>query len=393
MINTSDKCQLQYHTAESVTQGHPDKICDTIAASILDAAIIASRKCNAQPRVAIEVSVKGDLHTSCGTVMLFGEVTLPHGVTLDYERIARQAIKDIGYDNPKFGFWHKLKNVYTHITHQSSDINRGVSKKQTGAGDQGLMFGGAVAGEGPEFMPLPIMIAHALTQKQTELFKSRKLPYLRPDGKAQVVVLYDNGKPVSLSRITIAAAHDTAVELGHVRKDLTQQLITPILDRFGFAMPARNNILINGAGHWNVFGPLADAGTTNRKIIVDSYGGAFPHGGGGFNGKDWTKVDVIGAIGARFVAKMLVAQQLAQKVQVEIGYSIGHPDPIIVNIDAFGTEKVSLTKLQKHARKVLDLSVDGIINAFKLRKNALYVRAAAGGWFGRSEFPWEHITS
>jgi len=380
---------LHYHTAESVTEGHPDVVCNKIAGEILDAAIRVSESSGTQPRLGLEVSVKGDMNTSRGTLMLFGEVTLPAGTRLDYEKIARDTIEDIGYTNPDCGFWHGLKNLHIAITEQSADIASGVGRKRTGAGDQGLMFGGAVAGEGAEHMPLPIMIAHALTTKYTELYKKKRLKYLKPDGKSQVVIGYNEHEvPVTIDHVTIAASHDPKVKISTVRRDLKRLLIEPVIKKFGLGKAKKS--IVNGAGAWTTYGPLADAGTTNRKIIADSYGGAFPHGGGGFNGKDWTKVDVAGSVGTRYVAKRLVDEGLAQKVQIEVGYTIGQPEPTIVNIHTFDTNNVNRKQIRARALEILDFSVDAIIDRLQLAQ-PVYAQAAVGGWFGRREFPWEQI--
>lgn len=383
--------RISYRSSESVTEGHPDVVCNKIAGAILDEATRQSLKVGTSPRVAVEVSAKGDLNHSRGALFLFGEVTLPKGVKLDYEKIARQTIADIGYTNPEDGFFDGLKDFILRLTEQSSEINHGVSKKRLGAGDQGLMFGGAVRGEGPEFMPLPIMLAHALTTRITKLYKSREFPFLRPDAKTQVVIKYVDGKPKAVEHITVSASHTKDVDFKEFKADIFTHVISPILKEFRLKIKNdTKHITINAAGPWTSFGPLADAGTTNRKIIVDSYGGAFPHGGGGFNGKDWTKVDVTGAVGARYLAKTLVANRLAEKAQVEVCYTIGEPDPKAIYIETFGTEKVPLKTVYEKAKGILDLSVSGIIDKLKLAQ-PVYARAASGGWFGRPEFPWEQV--
>ncbi len=377
--------KTQLHVSESVTAGHPDKICDQIAAEILDQAIIACHPLHVRPRVAIEVSAKGN--RSGGTLMIFGEVTLPKGITLHYADIARRTIAEIGYTDPKAGFHSKLRELIIRITEQSADINCGVTKKRTGAGDQGLMFGGAVD-ENPQFMPMPIVIAHDLTLAYTKMQKT-KLPYLRPDGKAQAVILYKNGKPVGIHKIIIAASHKEGVTLKQLRSDVIRNIVTPLLEIHGFTVTnPKEQIIVNGAGPWTIYGPLADAGTTNRKIIVDSYGGRFAHGGGGFNGKDPTKVDLAGAVGARFVAKRLIAEGFAKKIQIEVSYVIGLPDPLSINIETFDTETRSKKIIQKRALELLDLSVDGIIDGLQLFQ-PVYRSASVGGFFGRNIFPWE----
>jgi S-adenosylmethionine synthetase len=337
----------------------------------------------------MEVSAKGG--ENGGTLMLFGEVTLPTGVTLDYGKIARDTIARIGYDNPSAGFSSKLDELIIRITQQSANIDHGVSRNRTGAGDQGLMFGGAV-NETPELMPMPIAIAHGLTNTLTDVRRDG-LTYLRPDGKAQVVVLYRDGKPVAIHRVILAASHDPLVQMGQLRHDLTQQVIIPVLDSYGMHLDRPDDqIIINGAGPWTIYGPLADAGTTNRKIIVDSYGGRFPHGGGGFNGKDPTKVDVSGACGARFVAKGLVAEKLAREVLIEVSYVIGQPDPLEITIDTFAPDETSeqRRRIEQRAIELLDLSVDGIIDGLNMFQ-PVFTTAAVGGFFGREIFPWEKI--
>lgn len=258
--------QIVRHVSESVTAGHPDKVCDIIAAAILDAATTASLIVGSKPRVAIEVSAKGDMGKSRGTLMLFGEVTLPKGVKLNYEKIARDTIASIGYTDPNYGFWYGMKDVILRITQQSSEIAKGVGKKRTGAGDQGIMFGGAISGEGPELMPLPIMIAHALTDRYTQVFKQKVLKYLRPDGKAQVVIEYNNEHPVSVENVTLAASHNSHTKKSQVNEDLYKEIVKPVLDKFHYYLKdIKSQFTCNGAGAWTTFGPLADAGTTGRK--------------------------------------------------------------------------------------------------------------------------------
>ncbi len=382
--------EIIYHASESVSAGHPDKICDQVAAAILDQAIEASTPAGRRPRVAMEVSAKG--RPEGGTLMLFGEVTLPEGVRLDYEQIARKTVAEIGYTDQNSQFHNYLQELLIRITQQSANIDHGVSGKRTGAGDQGIMFGGAVD-ETPELMPMPIAIAHALTNRYTELYWG-EFNWLRPDAKSQVVLNYDNGFPVGVNRIIIAASHDANFSLADLRQALTRELILPVLDAYKMRItdPAEQ-IIINGAGEWTIYGPLADAGTTNRKIIVDSYGGAFPHGGGGFNGKDPTKVDLAGAVGARYIAKALVAEKLARKAQVEVSYVIGRPDPLSVNINTFATANRPDKMIYERAQEILDLSVDGIIDGLDLfnPEKVKYQQAAVGGFFGRRQFPWEQI--
>ncbi|MDZ4229127.1 MAG: methionine adenosyltransferase domain-containing protein, partial [Patescibacteria group bacterium] len=274
------------HASESVAAGHPDKVCDQVAAAILDQAIEASALVDRRPRVAMEVSAKG--HQAGGTLLLFGEVTLPNGVRLDYEDIARKTVAQIGYADSSQEFHSGLKELLVRITQQSADIDRGVSQKETGAGDQAVVFGGA-SDETPELMPMPIAIAQALTNRYTELYRGG-FDWLRPDAKSLVVLDYRDGYPVEVNRVIVAASHAAGMSLKDLRPILVKELIEPVLDNYHLKTPQPEGIIINGAGEWTNYGPTADAGTTNRKIIVDSYGGAFPHGGGGYNGKDPTKV-------------------------------------------------------------------------------------------------------
>lgn len=386
----STMTEIISHASESVSAGHPDKVCDQVAAAVLDEAIAASAQIGRRPRVAMEVSAKG--WPEGGTLMLFGEVTLPEGVKLNYEEIARKTVAGIGYNNLNSGFNSNLQELLVRITQQSKNINHGVSGKRTGAGDQGIMFGGAVD-ETPELMPMPIAVAHALTNRYTELYQGG-FDWLRPDAKSQVVLNYENGYPVGVNKIVVAASHSGDVSLADVRHSLTQELVLPVLDAYGLKIDdLQKQVIINGAGDWTIYGPLADAGTTNRKIIVDSYGGRFKHGGGGFNGKDPTKVDLSGAVGARYLAKALVAEKLCRKAEIEVSYVIGQPDPLAVNINTFGTETLPEKIIYSRAKEILDLSVDGVIEGLDLFNpgKVKYQQAAVGGWFGRRQFPWEQV--
>lgn len=377
-------------TAESVTEGHPDAICNRTVNAILDAARDASQPYGIDPRVAMECSVKGNEHG--GTMFLFGEVTLPRGATINYENVARQTVRTIGYTDPSAGFYDGFPHFILDITQQSSEIGQGVSGKELGAGDQGSMIGLAIAEDGPACMPMPIMIAHALTSQLTQLFKSGQLPYLGPDGKSQVGVRYHKGHPVAVEHVTIAASHSRNVKLGQVRDDLQRLVIVPVLDTFHFSINAHTGVIINGAGAWTDYGPRADSGTTGRKNIVDSYGIRYPHGGGNFNGKDWTKVDMSGAVAARYVAKTLVANGLARKILIEVCYTIGKSHPNSVTIETFGTNRVPLAEIRKKARSVLDFSVGAIIEQLRLRDQT-YAPLGAGGWFGREGYSWEQVSS
>jgi S-adenosylmethionine synthetase len=379
--------------SESVTKGHPDIVCDMIAASILDHAIKSSAIFGKRPRVAIEAAAKGDLEKG-GYLALLGEVTLPTHVQLDYLQAAREAIRFAGYTDPSLGFYDGLQDTRVKITQQSNDINIGVSREKVGAGDQGIMFGGAIKGEAPELMPMPIMIAHALTARLTDVRESGILQGLRPDGKSQVVVGYDSrGRPISVEKVTLAASHDPTYPLRQLYADLTREVIEPVLDSFHFGLPRnKEDVIVNGTGRFINCGPTADAGVTNRKIIVNTYGGVFPHGGGGLNGKDGTKVDVAGAVFARFVAKTLVANGFADKVQINIGYTIGQPEPDFINIETFGTEKYPLKMIQNIVKRTFDFSVQGIIDQLDLFR-PIYTDLAAGQWMGKHGAPWEQTPS
>ena len=255
-----------------------------------------------------------------------------------------------------------------------------------------MMHGGA-CDETPEFMPMPIAVAHALTALYTELYRGG-FNWLRPDAKSEAVIFYENDYPVGVNRIVIAASHAPEVHIADMSQELFRELIMPVMDQYDLKItdPSRQ-IIINGAGDWTNYGPQADAGTTNRKIIVDTYGGQVSHGGGGLNGKDPTKVDVSGAVGARFVAKALVAEKLAKRVYLEVGYAIGQPDPLYVTIDTRGTETRPANIIYQRAKEILDLSVDGIIETLGMFDPARvkYAQAAVGGWFGRRQFPWEQV--
>lgn len=384
------------HGSESVTLGHPDALCDFMAGRIHDEALRYSLALGKLPRVAMEAAIKGDINTG-GFVALLGEITLPPHVTLDHLRIARKAIRDAGYTDVRPGFHDGLSDAKIKITAQSEDIAVGVDRKEGGAGDQGIFIAGAIKGEGSEeethLMPMPIMIAHGLTERLRDVRESGMFPYLRPDGKSQVVVGYNSrGRPISVEKVTLAASHDSAAELGQIRRDLQREVVEPVLDRFHFGLKDDDRLIVNGTGAFSNYGPLADAGLTNRKIAVNQFGGAFRNGGGGLNGKDATKVDVSGAVFARYVSKALVANGLADKVEIEIGYTIGQPAPDYITIDTFGTQHVSLKLLHQIVDKTFDFSVEGILGTLNLFQ-PIYAQLASGGWFGRPGLPWEQVRS
>ena len=377
-------------TSESVTEGHPDKICDNISDAILDA-------CMAQDpmsRVACETAA------CTGFVLITGEITTKANV--DYAKIARETIKEIGYDNSAKGFDGNTCAVMVALDQQSADIAMGVDKalearenqmtdeqlEAIGAGDQGMMFGYAT-NETEEYMPYAISLAHKLTKKLTEVRKNGTLPYLRADGKSQVSVEYDeNGKVKRLEAIVISTQHDEKVTQEQIHTDIRKHVIDAVVD--SSLVDANTKVYINPTGRFVIGGPQGDAGLTGRKIIVDTYGGAARHGGGAFSGKDCTKVDRSAAYAARYVAKNIVAAGLADKAEIQLSYAIGVAQPTSILVDTFGTGKVSDEKLTEAVRKVFDLRPAGIIKMLDLRR-PIYKQTAAYGHFGRNDLnlPWE----
>jgi len=363
----------QYFTSESVAAGHPDKVCDQISDAVLDAAIKAYPK----SRVAVETLV------TANQVVMAGEVTCPE--KLNFEKISRGVIKRLGYIDPILNFTDKSP-VSVYIHQQSPDIALGADKD--GAGDQGMMFGYAVK-ETKELMPLPIVLAHRLVEKMDQLRESGKIPCLRPDGKSEVKVRYEKGKPVAVEKVVFAAPHNQCVSKKELQKILYRKIIVPLLNSYGFSVKLGDCVL-NGTGKWEIGGPATDTGVTGRKIIVDSYGGMARIGGGCFSGKDPTKVDRSGAYGARFIAKNIVANGLADRCEVQLAYVIGLAQPITIAIETFGTEKKKMRVIEDFAEKILNLSVRGIIEGLNLRQ-PFYEKTAAYGHFGRKEFPWEKV--
>ncbi len=360
-------------TSESVTEGHPDKIADQISDSILDA-ILAQ---DPQGRVACETLV------TTGLAMIAGEITT--SCYVDFPRIVRQTIKDVGYTRAKYGFDSETCAVLSSIHEQSPDIAQGVDPG--GAGDQGLMFGYACT-ETEELMPLPIMLAHKLVKGLSCARRDGLLEYLRPDGKSQVSVEYDNGRPVRVDTVVVSTQHSASVSNDTLREDLTEKIVNRVIP--SEMMDKNTRILINPTGRFVVGGPHGDAGVTGRKIIVDTYGGAAPHGGGAFSGKDPTKVDRSACYMARYVAKNIVAAGLAERCMVQLAYAIGVAEPVSVLVDTEGTGKVSDDKLSEIVRGNFKLTPRAIIETLDLRR-PIYKKTAAFGHFGRTEpeFTWE----
>lgn len=377
-------------TSESVTEGHPDKICDQISDSVLDAILSE----DPQARVACETAV------TTGLVLVNGEIST--NCYVDIPKVVRQTIKDIGYDRAKYGFDGETCAVLTAIDEQSTDIAMGVdealeSKRGTmedkinsiGAGDQGIMFGYA-CNETPEYMPLPISLAHKLARRLTEIRKDGTLNYLRPDGKTQVTVEYEGDKPVRIDTIVISTQHSPDVSLDTIERDMKGYVIKTIVPEE--LLDDETKYYINPTGRFVIGGPQGDSGLTGRKIIVDTYGGYAKHGGGAFSGKDPTKVDRSATYAARYVAKNIVAAGLADKCELQLAYAIGVAQPVSVLVDTFGTGKISETKIEELVRENFDLRPAAIIRDLDLRR-PLYRQVAAYGHFGRTDIdlPWERL--
>ena len=364
-------------TSESVSEGHPDKMCDQISDAILDA-LLADDPAS---RVACECLV------TTGAVMIAGEITSESYV--DIPQLVRGVIREIGYTSAEYGFDYKTCGIWTAIQQQSPDIAMGVDTG--GAGDQGLMFGYATD-ETPEFMPLPLMLSHQLMKRVAEIRKKGELPYLRPDAKSQVTVEYENGVPVRIDAIVISAQHDADVTLKTIEKDLKKLAIQKIIP--AKLMDSDTKIFINPTGRFEIGGPHGDTGLTGRKIIVDSYGGVGRHGGGAFSGKDPSKVDRSAAYFARYVAKNLVAAGVAKRCEIQVAYAIGVAEPVSIMVNTFGTSLFSDEQIVAAVRENFDFTPNAIIKKLDLRR-PIYRRTAAYGHFGRNEegFTWEKTDS
>ncbi|MDD5634497.1 MAG: methionine adenosyltransferase [Candidatus Omnitrophica bacterium] len=362
-------------TSESVTEGHPDKVCDQISDAILDAIY----KEDPAGRVACETLV------TTGLAVVAGEITTSCYVNIP--DIVRQTIKDIGYTDAHYGFDYLTCGVVTSIQEQSRDIALGVNVG--GAGDQGMMFGYAT-NETKELMPMPITLAHALTRRLAKIRKDRLVNFLRPDGKSQVTIEYQDGKPKRVEAIVLSAHHDQKTKMSEIHKSMKELVIKEIIP--AELMDKNTKIYMNPTGRFEIGGPQGDTGVTGRKIIVDTYGGVGSHGGGCFSGKDPTKVDRSGSYMARYVAKNVVASGIADKCEVQIAYAIGIAEPVSVMVNTFGTGKISDEKIVKLVREKFDLTPGGIIEKLKLRR-PIYKRTAAYGHFGRNEdgFTWEEV--
>lgn len=364
-------------TSESVSEGHPDKLCDQISDAILDAFLAQ----DPSSRVACECLV------TTGLLVIAGEITSTG--TVDFAKLAREVIRDIGYTKAEYGFDYRVCGILNVVQKQSPDIAMGVDKG--GAGDQGMMFGYA-CDETPEYMPLPITLSHRLVRRLAELRKKGTLAYLRPDAKSQVTVEYDNGAPQRIEAIVISTQHDGDVALKTIERDIKKLVIPHVID--SKLIDSNTKIFVNPTGRFEIGGPNGDTGLTGRKIIVDTYGGVGAHGGGAFSGKDPSKVDRSASYFARYVAKNLVAAGVAKRCEVQVAYAIGVAEPVSIMVNTFGSGKFSDEKIVEAARRVFDFTPNGIIKKLNLRR-PVFRATAAYGHFGRNEegFTWEKLDS
>lgn len=369
-------------TSESVGEGHPDKLCDQISDAVLDACL----KDDPKSHVACET------FATTGMVLIGGEITTKTYV--DIQKLARNVVKDIGYDNPDYGIDYQSMAILNTIHSQAEDINQGVVGKglkefegQQGAGDQGMMFGFACR-ETPELMPAPIMLAHKILRHAAELRKSKKIPWLRPDAKSQVSLEYDGHSPIRINTVVVSHQHDPEIKYKEIKETVIEEIIKPVLNSSSGLIDKKTVFYVNPTGRFVTGGPTGDAGLTGRKIIVDTYGGMGRHGGGAFSGKDPSKVDRSGAYMARYVAKNIVAAELADRCEVQLAYAIGVPFPVSVMVETFGTARVDEEAIARAVRDVFDLSPAGIIKGLKLL-TPIYQKTSTYGHFGREEFTWE----